>query len=40
MLILGLEHKKKLKVSLFESSRTQKTVKFQGVTLWNSLLVN
>ena len=27
----------KLKVPLFKSSKTQKSVKYQGVTLWNSL---
>ena len=27
----------KLKVSLFKSSRPQKSVKYQGVTSWNSL---
>ena len=30
----------KLKVPRFKSSRTQKSVKYQGVTLWNSPLLN
>ena len=32
--------RKKIKVPLFESSRTQKSVKYQGVTLWNSQSLN
>ena len=32
--------RKKIKVPLFELSRTQKSVKYQGVTLWNSLSLN
>ena len=32
--------REKLKVPLFKSSRTQKSVKYQGVTLWNSLSLN
>ena len=32
--------REKLKVALFKSSRTQKSVKYQGVTLWNSLPLN
>ena len=32
--------REKLKVLLFKSSRTQKSVKYQGVTLWNSLSLN
>ena len=30
----------KLKVPLFQSSRTQKSVKYQDVTLWNLLSLN
>ena len=30
----------KLKVPLFKSSRIQKSVKYQGVSLWNSLSLN
>ena len=32
--------REKLKVPLFKLSRTQKSVKYQGVALWNSLLLN
>ena len=32
--------REKLKVPLFKSSKTQKSVKYQGVTLWNSLPLN
>ena len=32
--------REKLKVPLFKWSRTQKSVKYQGVTLWNSLSLN
>ena len=32
--------REKLKVPLFKSSRTQKSVKFEDVTLWNSLSLN
>ena len=32
--------KEKLKVPVFKLSRTQKSVKYQGVTLWNSLSLN
>ena len=32
--------RKKLKVPLFKLSRTQKSVKYQRVTLWNSLSLN
>ena len=32
--------REKLKVPLFKLSRTQKSVKYQGVTLWNSLSLN
>ena len=32
--------REKLKVPLFKSSRTQKSVKYQGVTLCNSLSLN
>ena len=32
--------REKLKVYLLKSSRTQKSVKYQGVTSWNSLSLN
>ena len=32
--------REKLKVPLFKLSRTQKSVKYQGVTSWNSLSLN
>ena len=32
--------REKLKVPLLKSSRTQKSVKYQGVTLWNLLSLN
>ena len=32
--------REKLKVPLFKWSKTQKSVKYQGVTLWNSLSLN
>ena len=32
--------REKLKVFLFKSSITQKSVKYQGVTMWNSLSLN
>ena len=32
--------REKLKVPFFKSSRTQKSMKYQGVTLWNLLSLN